>query len=340
MSVSSPHHGRSSSPNTRRRALWLIIGAFATAAPEFASAADSAPANSDTNTVPKSDPTVAAKAEKPPPLPFHQIEGNGGVFSTLSAYLVNPPRNGELLGRPAVGFTYVGIGNGRGLEAVTVTETPWKRLELGYGYNHLELGDLPDAIVSAGGPRVAKDVTMHNANARLQVVREGEFNQKWLPALTVGVHYKNNDGIQGIDNTLNKLISLHGISDHQGVDFTLYGSKMLTFLPRPVLVNLGGRATKGAQLGLLGFTDQYSFVFEGSVVALVTDWFLVGVEYKQKPRDFTDMGLVGPEDDWWTADVGFVVNRHMTLAAGYGHFGMVANHRANSAWGIAAKWEF
>ena len=38
---------------------------------------------------------AAAKAEKPPPLPLHQIEGNGGIFSTLSAYLVNPPRDGE-----------------------------------------------------------------------------------------------------------------------------------------------------------------------------------------------------------------------------------------------------
>src|ERR1035437_4903299 len=86
---------------------------------------------------------AAAKAEKPPPLPLHQIEGNGGIFSTLSAYLVNPPRDGELVGRPAVGFAYVNLGHGRNLEAFTLTETPWKRLELGVGYENLELGDLP-----------------------------------------------------------------------------------------------------------------------------------------------------------------------------------------------------
>ena len=39
-----------------------------------------------------------AKAEKGNPLPLHQIEGNGGIFSTLSAYIVNPPRNGEQFG--------------------------------------------------------------------------------------------------------------------------------------------------------------------------------------------------------------------------------------------------
>lgn len=63
-----------------------------------------------------------AQAEKPAPLPLHQIEGNGGIFATLSAYIVNPPRNGEVVGRPSVGFTYVNVGHGRNLEALTVTE--------------------------------------------------------------------------------------------------------------------------------------------------------------------------------------------------------------------------
>jgi len=37
-------------------------------------------------------PTGAAAKpdEKGPPLPLHQIEGNGGIFATLSAYIVNP----------------------------------------------------------------------------------------------------------------------------------------------------------------------------------------------------------------------------------------------------------
>ena len=86
------------------------------------------------------------------PLPLHEIEGNGGVFSTLSAYLVNPPRNGEPVGRPSIGFGYIDIGYGRDLVALTVTETPWKRLELGFGYDQLNLGDLPTAIKAQGGP--------------------------------------------------------------------------------------------------------------------------------------------------------------------------------------------
>ena len=125
---------------------------------------------------------------------------------------------------------------------------------------------------------------MYNANARLQILKEGEFGQKWLPAVTAGIHYKYNDGINQINNQLGGGLSAIGLSNNEGLDFTLYGSKMLTFLPRPVLVNLGGRATKSVEIGLLGFTDEYSFVFEGSVVVLVTDRFMLAAEYKQQPE--------------------------------------------------------
>lgn len=282
---------------------------------------------------------AAAKAEKPMPLPLHQIEGNGGVFSTLSAYLVNPPRDGEVLGRPSAGFGYVNLGSGRNLVALTVTETPWKRLELGFGYDYLNLGDLPSDLRAAGF-HIDETLAMYNANARLQLLREGEFDQKWLPALTAGVHYKYNDGISDINRELNDGLDDIGLSSDNGVDFTLYASKLLTFLPRPVLLNAGGRATRGAELGLLGFTSEYSFVFEGSVVVLLTDRFMVAGEYKQQPAEFSSTALLGEPDDWWTLDAGYIINPHLTIAAGYGHFGTVANHEANSVWGITLKYEF
>ena len=286
--------------------------------------------------------TAAAKAEKPPPLPLHQIEGNGGIFSTLSAYLVNPPRDGELLGRPSVGFAFIDIGEGRNLEAFTITETPWNRLELGYGYDRMDIGDLPQAVEEATGIRLHdKEVGLHNFNARLQILKEGEFDQKWVPALTFGAHYKYNDTYNSLNSDLNNTLHNIGVVRKDGEDFTLYASKMLTFLPRPVLVELGGRATEGAHLGLLGFTDKYSFNFEANVVVFFTGSFALAAEYKQKPNDYTSIpGLIKPEDDWWTIDAAYVVNNHLTLAAGYGHFGGVLNHEANGVWGITTKWEF
>jgi hypothetical protein len=70
-----------------------------------------------TNTPPTQTASAAKPDDKGAPLPLHQIEGNGGIFATLSAYIVNPPRNGEPIGRPSVGFAYVNLGSDKNLEA-------------------------------------------------------------------------------------------------------------------------------------------------------------------------------------------------------------------------------
>ena len=295
------------------------------------------------DTPPPAQPAADATAEKAAPLPLHQIEGNGGIFSTLSAYIVNPPRNGELVGRPSVGFAYVNLGADKNLEALTITESPFKRLELGYGWDHLGLGDLPLALRNAGLVNYHQDeVQLHNFNARFQILTEGEFDQKWIPALTAGVHYKYNDGISEVNKeTGGALTDLAHIPYHDGVDYTLYASKMFTQLPRPVLVELGGRATEAVWDGLGGFTGGYNFVFEGNVVVFVTGNFALAAEYKEQPRDYKAIGnLVKVEGDWATLDAAYVVNKHLTLAVGYGHFGNVLNHEANGVWGLTTKWEF
>ena len=191
-----------------------------------------------------SPPPAAAEAAKPAPLPLHEIEGSGGIFSTLSAYIVNPPRNGEAVGRPSAGFAYVHIGNGRELEAFTLTETPWERLELGYGSDTLNLGDLPQDVERATGVR------LRNHSVRLDVL----------------------------------------------------SARLQLFL---------------------------------------TSNFALAAEYRQKPDEYRPIGsLVKAEADWLTFDAAYVINNHLTVAAGYGHFGDVLNHTANGVWGITNKFEF
>ncbi|MEI6195231.1 MAG: DUF3034 family protein [Verrucomicrobiota bacterium] len=286
----------------------------------------------------------ASSAEKPAPLPLHQIEGNGGIFSTLSAYIVNPPRNGEPVGRPSVGFAYIDLGHGQNLEALTLTESPFSRLELGYGFNNFNLGNLPlDVYQKTGGALTLSEtaVQLHNFNARVQILKEGEFDQKWIPALTFGTHYKYNATYNDVNNQLNGTLNAIGVTRNDGVDFTLYASKLFTQLPRPVLVELGGRATEGVWNGLLGFTDSYQFLFEGNVVVFLTDSLALAAEYKEQATDYTAVpGLIGKAGDWWTIDLAYVVNTHLTFAVGYGHFGTVLNNNANSVWGVTTKWEF
>jgi len=280
--------------------------------------------------------------EKPPPLPLHQIGGSGGVFVTLSAYIVNPPRNGEPVGRPSVGFSYANLGYGENLEALTISESPFKQLELSYGWDHFDLGDLPLALRNAGFVNYHQnEVQLHNFNARLQILKEDEFDQKWIPALTFGVHYKYNDGISEVNKEGLGLLASHGVTRNHGVDYTLYASKMFTQLPAPVLLQLGGRATEGVWEGLAGFTDTYNFAFEGNAVVFLSHSFALAAEYKQQPTDYRTTGvLVKKADDWLTLDAVYIVNKHMTLAVGYGHFGNTLNHKDNGVWGITTKWEF
>ena len=286
--------------------------------------------------------TTPAPAEKGPPLPLHEIEGNGGIFSTLSAYLVNPPRNGEPVGRPSIGAAIVDLGNGRNLEALTLTETPWERLELGYGFDRLDIGDLPQAIQNATPYKISeKSVELHNINARLQLIKENEFNQSWLPAITFGVHYKYNSSVNDINNELGGTLKSIGIEHNSGVDYTLYATKLIKDLPLPVLINVGVRETEAAHLGLLGFTDHYSANFEGSVGVFLTDRLILAGEYRQKPNDYKSIpGLIASESDWWTIDLAYVVSNNFTVALGYGHFGGVLNHDANSSIGVTIKNEF
>jgi len=287
-----------------------------------------------------------ARAEEqqktPPPLPFHSVEGMGGAFATSSAYLVNPAKEGEVFGLPSVGGMYVHLGNGRQLLALTVTETLWNRVELGYGWDNFDMGDLPQDIERATAVRIGnRSVDLHNFNARLSLTKDGDFDQAWMPAITVGAHYKYNDTIEDIDDDLGGTLTGIGIEDDDGFDFTLSATKMITALPRPVIVSATLRSTEGAHIGLLGFTGERELVVEGSICALVTDRLILAAEYRQKPDEYDEIpGLVGGEDDWWTLCAGYIVNDHMTIAGGYANFGTVLNHEADSSWGVALKYEF
>ncbi|MEI7591304.1 MAG: DUF3034 family protein [Deltaproteobacteria bacterium] len=284
----------------------------------------------------------APAPEKGAPLPLHQIEGNGGVLTTLSAYIVNPPRNGEPVGRPAIGTGFISLNSGRYLLPTTLTWSPWERIELGYGADWYTIGSLATAVNNATGIDLnTKNLWLHNFNARFQLVKENDFGQKWVPAITGGVHYKYNSGYDSINNQLGGALSSLGITSNQGVDFTLYGTKLLTFLPRPLLLNAGLRATRGVELGLLGFTNEYQFLFEGNAAIFLTDWLILAAEYRMQPNNYNTIpGVVGRSSDWITIDLAWVVNKHLTIAGGWGHFGNVANEQANGVWGLTAKYEF
>ncbi len=280
---------------------------------------------------------------KGPPLPFHTIEGYGGGAITPMAYLVNPGPKDEIFGYPAIAFSNV-IAGQKNLQAFTYTETLLDRIELGFGLDRFGIGTLGSDIQKATKVDIGRnDVYLYNFNIRGLLLEENSFGLP-LPAITAGAHFKVNDGIADINRRLGGALSGIGYEDSWGIDYTLTASKTLvepwTF-QRPLILTAGGRNSEAANLGFLGFGGKRHTTFEGSVAYLPTDWLLVAYEFRQKANEYSEIpGLVKGEDNWHAIDVSWIINKRLTLVAGWGAFGTLANTTENGAWWLQLKYEF
>jgi hypothetical protein len=284
--------------------------------------------------------------EKAPPLPLHTIDGVGGVVITPIAYLVNPGPEKQLFGLPSISATFVGAGQ-KNVESFVLTETLWRRVELGFAASRFGLGNFPTAVQQATGVNIDRsDVWLYSFNARALVLPEGSFNLP-LPAVTLGTQVKLNDGIKNIDNSLGGAVTWAGLRDDVGEDFVLTASKLFPKLGfgRPVIVSGGARVSDAAWGGYVGFGRTYHVTAEGNVVWLLFDRLGLAFEYRQYPNPYRTITvgsaqLLRPENDWFTIGAAYVLNNHTTFTAGYGHFGGLLNTIENAGWAVSAKYEF
>ncbi len=290
---------------------------------------------------------AGAVAHGGPPLPVHNVEGNSGVFITSMAYLANPPEGEATFAKPSVSFSFAAIGE-KDFESVAVTENIGGKIELGYAMERIGLGDWPDdvGIATAQTVHVDNHVFMHNFNTRLMVIEEGGLDHAWMPAVTLGAHFKWNDGHNDIDKQTGGLCDTLGSDHDSGVEFTAVATKTIAdWLPRPLIVSAGLRNGDGIHTGLLGFAGERRTTVEGSLIYFLGEkWLLVG-EYRQK-SDLIDQCTIGgqhlikAESDWWDICLGYSVDDHLTIAGGYADFGNVLNHREDNVWAIQFKYEF
>jgi len=284
-----------------------------------------------------------------PPLPTHSVEGNSGVFITSTAYLANPAKEGTVFGQPSTSGTFVWMDNGeKDFESIVVTENIWGNVELGYALERIGLGDWPDAVSDAtlGAVHVDNHVLMHNFNTRLMVIKEGGLDLAWMPAVTLGAHFKWNDGLDDIDFQTGGLCGLLGADHDSGTEFTAVATKTITdWLPRPLVLSAGVRNGDAIHTGLLGFAGERKTTFEGSFIYFLTDKLLLASEYRQKSDLLDECILAGEhlikeENDWWDIALAYVFNDRLTVAGGYADFGNILNHRENNSWAIQVKYEF
>jgi hypothetical protein len=283
-------------------------------------------------------------AKAGPPLPLHTIEGNSGVCLTSTAYLANPPEEGEIFGKPSVSITGV-LAKEKDLQSLAVTQNIYGRFEIGYAYERFGLGDWPDDVKAAAGASVSQHLGLHNLNMRAMVVEEG-VDYSWMPAITIGAHMKWNEGQTKLDDDLGGLLDTLGSDHSRGVEFTAVASKTVkNLLPRPVIFSAGLRNGDAIHTGLFGFAGERATTVEGSIIAFLTDRLAFAAEYRQKTNvldEFSTGGkhLVKAENDWWSLCLAYVINDNMTVSGGYANLGNLANHRESNVWGLQFKYEF
>ncbi|HSV98990.1 MAG TPA: DUF3034 family protein [Sedimentisphaerales bacterium] len=281
-----------------------------------------------------------------PPLPLHTVEGNSGVFITSTAYLANPPEEGRKFGVPSISAS-VAFMEKKDFESFAVTENLWGRVELGYAIERLGIDDWSDDVFDVtAGTRVEDTVWLHNFNARWMAIQEGAGERPWVPAVTLGAHFKANDGVSDIDDQLGGLCETLGVDSDTGVEFTVVATKAITnVLKRPIIVSAGLRNGGAIHTGLCGFSDSRKTTFEGSVIVFLSDNLAFATEYRQKPDlmdEFSAGGvdLVTGESDWWDLALAYVVNDHLTISGGYANFGKVLNNQEDSVIALQVKYEF
>jgi len=202
------------------------------------------------------------------------------------------------------------------------------------------MGDFPGAVQRATGVDIGfQHVVVHNFNLRGMIIEEG----KYVPAITAGVTFKYNPNVQEIDRRLGHGVRALGMARSNGTDFTLTATKTVIepCFKRPLMFTGGIRFSQAAQLGYLGFGENYRMTGEGSIVYLVTDWMAIAYEYRQKKNPYQTLGsLVGREEAWQAVDLAFIVTDRLTFAVGWLCAGNVANGRVDNGWGFQLKYEF
>ena len=273
------------------------------------------------------------------PLPAHNLQGVGGGLITPMAYLINPGPPGTQVGMPSASYTFVKLSS-KTAHVFAVTETLFRRIELGYAFSTLGLGNFVKDTMDVTGVDISLDhVMIHYFNLRGVLVEETPN----FPAIAAGATFMYNPNTQTINRRLFGGLNGLGFERNNSTDFTLTATKMFPtlFFGKPLIATAGIRFSEAAQIGALGFGDTYRMTGEGSILMFLADNLILGYEYRQKKNPYGELPTVlGAEEDWHTVILAFCISPQCCLALGWAHFGNIGNNDANCVWGFQVKYDF
>lgn len=231
-------------------------------------------------------------------VPFINLEGVGGIAFNPLAY---PAGNAAepivaagpvALAKPSVGAWYVNLDQAHiDWTTMGLATNLSGRLELSFGF---------ESVAIQGAFNVHKK----NAGAKLVVLDENAFGTAFLPAVAVGGIWKSTNIPRGAG------------TDPEGLDVYAVATKLVTQLPRPVLLSAGVLSTKGMVDGITGFQSKRKLVAFGNVDIVATDWLAIGAEVKQGP----DYGAYR-DALYYNVHAGWLVSKSLSLALAYTHAG-------------------
>ena len=235
--------------------------------------------------------------------PFTAIEGYGGAAFNPFAYPSGQNKKegtDPFVSKPQFGVWYVNLGDvDVDWTSLGAALTLGGRLETSYSHE----------IVAPDGKNLYKD----NLGAKLLLVPENAGGRAYVPAVSAGVVGKSiSDTGEGVDDS--------------GYDYYGVATKLITQLPRPVLVSAGVLSTEGRVTGVFGFDGDRDLVAFGNIDILPLANVAVGFEYKQG-AEFDAFRNA----DYWDAHIAWLANANLSLIAAYVNAG---DHDSSSKVGL------
>jgi hypothetical protein len=221
--------------------------------------------------------------------PFTNLEGVGGVAFNPLAYLADSSGENshfkvgdtDVLGKARFGGWYVSLGDVKvDWTAIGITDTFFKRLEVSYGYETVN-------------PENSLAVHKTNIGAKLLLISENSFNTNFIPSISIGGIFKDS--------------SSTGSSD-SGQDFYVVATKLITQLPRPVLISGGLLSTDSKVTGVFGYDKDRVTTAFGNIDIILPANLIAGFEYKQgaEYEDWKDAS-------YWNAHLAWTPTSNLTL---------------------------
>jgi len=227
-------------------------------------------------------------------VPLNNLQGVGGVAFNPLAYPAGQNDDKKLvegqpdwLSNPQIGAWYTSLGDVNvDWVAGGIAETIGKRLELSYGYE----------VISQDG---ANTIHKNNLGSKFLLLPENYGDNPFVPAISVGGIWKTTDGALGT-------------FDNEGWDAYVVATKLITQLPRPVLLSGGLLYTDELVTGVFGHDSSHDLTWFGNVDVLPFSNLALGVEYKQG-AEFDDFANAS----YWDAHVAWFANKNVSLVAAY-----------------------